>query len=194
MDLFELKNFKFPEVINEPLAFQLKLKRFFDSEPQGFKIIKARGELVNNSFINGVVYLAEGAVIKPFSYINGRLLLDKDVVIGPHCFIRGDVIIGRESQLSRCEVKNSVIMNEVNIHHHSYIGDSIIGNRVNISAGFTTANLRFDEKRVKVKGQGLSPTRKFGALIGDDSKTMANACLMPGSVVEKGGIVYGPRV
>jgi NDP-sugar pyrophosphorylase family protein len=44
-----------------------------------------------------------------------------------------------------------------------------------------------------VKGFGLSPTKKFGSLIGDDVKTMINASLMPGSVVEKGGVVYSGR-
>ncbi|MFA5405981.1 MAG: hypothetical protein WC307_01330 [Candidatus Nanoarchaeia archaeon] len=189
MELFDLAGFKFPELVQEPLFFQSKLHEFFDKAPVGYKIIRSDGELINNSFIKGVVYLGVGAVIKPFSYIEGRLLLDDNSSLGPHAFIRGDVIVGSGSELRRCEVKDSILLTKVKAHHHSYIGDSIIGNRVNIAAGFIIANLRFDNQSVKVKGFGLSPTRKFGALIGDDAKTMINACLMPGSVVEKGGVV-----
>lgn len=187
-------DFKQAFLLKDVLRFQEELKKFFDSKPQGFKVIKGEGEFINNSFIKGVVYLAEGAFIKPFSYIEGRLLLDKNASVGPHSYIRGDVVVGSGSKLSRCEVKNSVIMNKVNIHHHSYIGDSVIGNNVNIAAGFVTANLRFDKSRVRVKGLGLAPTYKFGALIGDDAKTMVNACLMPGSVVKRGGVVFNDRV
>jgi len=189
MDLFDLEAFKYSSLVIEPLLFQQKLKDFFDLGVKGLRVIKAKNEFINHSFINGEVYLEPGAVIKPFSYINGRVLIGKNSIIGPQALIRGDVLIGHNSILSRCEVKNSIIMDEVNIHHHSYIDNSIIGNRVNIAAGFVAANLRFDKARVKVKGFGLAPSYKFGALIGDDSKTMVNASLMPGSVIPKGGLV-----
>jgi hypothetical protein len=44
--------------------------------------------------------------------------------------------------------------------YNTYLGE-------NIAAGFVTANLRFDKKPVNVKGFGLSPTYKFGALMGE---------------------------
>jgi len=194
MELFNLSEFKHAGIISDPLSFQTKLKAFFDSGPEGYEVIKAEGEVINHSFINGVVYLAPGARIKPFSYIEGRLLLEEGASVGPHAYIRKDVIVGASSELSRCEVKNSVIMDGVKVHHHSYIGDSVVGNNVNIAAGFVTANLRFDRGRVKVKGFGLAPSHKFGALIGDGVKTMVNASLMPGAVVEPRGVVNVRRV
>ncbi len=188
-ELFDLSNFKHAKLVINPLNFQKELINLFSEEIKGYKVIKSNGEVINNSYIKGTVYLAEGAEIKPFTYIDGEVIIEKESIIGPQAYIRGKVIIGEKSKLSRCEVKTSIIMNEVNIHHHSYIGDSIIGNKVNIAAGFITANLRFDKSRIKVKGLGLSPTHKFGSLIGDNTKTMVNATLMPGSVIKKGGVV-----
>ena len=78
----------------------------------------------------------------------------------------------------------------------SYIGDSIIAENCSFGAGTVTANFRFDEKEVKVnvKGERISTDRiKFGAIIGKNSKTGVNSCLMPGVKVGPNSII-GPGV
>ena len=187
-DLFDLSDFKFASLV-DLLGFQAKLKAFFNNVPKEYVKVTS----LPNVVIDGELYVGKGVTVKPFTYIEGRVLLDDGASLGPHAYIRSDVVVGKSSKLGRCEVKTSLIMTGVNIHHHSYIGDSIVGNRVNIAAGFITANLRFDKKPVNVKGIGVSPTYKFGALIGDDVKTMVNASLMPGSVIKKSEIVYGSK-
>jgi len=193
MELFNLSEFDFPALASETLLFQQRVKELLDAPPTGYKVIQADGEYINNAFIKGVVYLGPGAEIKPFTVIEGRVIVGPGTIIGPQCSIKGDVVIGRDCRLGRCEVDNSVIMNNVKAYHHSYVGHSIIGNRVNISAGFITANLRLDGANIKVKGLGDSCSSKLGALIGDDTKTMINACLMPGSVVKPCSIIYSPK-
>jgi bifunctional UDP-N-acetylglucosamine pyrophosphorylase/glucosamine-1-phosphate N-acetyltransferase len=74
-------------------------------------------------------------------------------------------------------------MDDTNIPHLSYVGDSIIGERCNFGAGTMIANLRFDDKPVRMMiSERLVDTgrRKLGAVIGDDVQTGINVSIMPG--------------
>jgi bifunctional UDP-N-acetylglucosamine pyrophosphorylase/glucosamine-1-phosphate N-acetyltransferase len=84
------------------------------------------------------------------------------------------------------EVKNSIIMAKTHVPHHNYVGDSLIGERCNFGAGTKVANLRFDDRPVKVtfKGQLIdSGRRKLGVIMGDDVKTGINAMIDPGTII-----------
>ena len=63
-------------------------------------------------------------------------------------------------------------MDNTNVNHLTYVGDSIIGSNCNIAAGTNIANLRFDNGniRIKVKGDKIdSGRRKMGVVFGDGS-------------------------
>jgi len=90
-------------------------------------------------------------------------------------------------------------MENVHVAHLSYIGDSILCENVNFGAGTITANLRFDDKPVKmmIKDQLVSTgRRKLGAVVGGYVKTGINVSLMPGvkvgsySWIAPGAVVY----
>jgi len=159
-----------------------------------------KGEASDKATIKGPVYISEGAKILSGVYIEGPVFIGKDAKIGPNSYIRPYSVIGRKSRIGNaCEVKASVIMDNAHAAHLSYIGDSVIGSYANLGAGTITANLRFDDKTVKVtlKGKRVdSGRRKLGALIGDYVKTGINVSLMPGvkvgaySWIAPGAIVY----
>ena len=74
-------------------------------------------------------------------------------------------------------------MDDTNINHLSYVGDSIIGAHCNIAAGTNIANLRFDDGNVKltVKGDRIdSGRRKLGVIFADGVKTGINSSFNPG--------------
>ena len=80
-------------------------------------------------------------------------------------------------------------MNNTNICHLSYVGDSIVGEGVNVGAGFITANLRHDGKNVlsMVKGKLVDTgMKKFGAVIADGVKTGINTSVYPGRKIWPG--------
>jgi bifunctional UDP-N-acetylglucosamine pyrophosphorylase/glucosamine-1-phosphate N-acetyltransferase len=82
-----------------------------------------------------------------------------------------------------CEIKNSIIMDNVHIGHLSYIGDSILGENCNLGAGTITANYRLDGGTIKmvVKDKVVDSGRaKLGAVLGDNVKVGINALFMPG--------------
>lgn len=63
-------------------------------------------------------------------------------------------------------------MNDVQIPHFNYIGDSILGNGSHLGAGVIVSNLRLDWKNIKIEFEGsLRETnrQKLGAIVGDHS-------------------------
>jgi len=80
-------------------------------------------------------------IIYPSCYITGKNHIGSDCKIGPFAHLRGDVIIENGVKVGNfVEVKKSTIRKNTNACHLSYIGDSEIGERVNIAAGTITAN------------------------------------------------------
>ena len=80
-------------------------------------------------------------------------------------------------------------MENTNVGHLSYVGDSIIGRGSNFGAGTITANLRHDDQAVKstLKGKRVSSgRRKLGAIIGDNVKTGIGTSIAPGIVMHQG--------
>ena len=107
-------------------------------------------------------------------------------------YIRENVIIG-DNCVIRSEVKNSLIMNNSNAAHLSYIGDSIVGERSNLGAGTILSNLKLDEKPIilKVDGKEINTQiNKFGAILGDDVHTGSNALTNPGTLIGKNSFIY----
>ncbi|NRH20725.1 NTP transferase domain-containing protein [Candidatus Gracilibacteria bacterium] len=141
--------------------------------------------------IKGNVYLEEGVILKSGTYIEGNVYLGKGTIIGPNSYIRGNTSIGEHSKIGAfVEVKNSYIGSFSAIPHLSCIGDSIIGNHVNIGGGSKVANLRHDGKniRVKIKDTLVDSGRyKLGAIIGDNVHLGINTLIYPGRIIPTNG-------
>jgi bifunctional N-acetylglucosamine-1-phosphate-uridyltransferase/glucosamine-1-phosphate-acetyltransferase GlmU-like protein len=69
--------------------------------------------------------------------------------------------------------------NDSRAAHFNYVGDSILGSRVNLGAGAKLANTRFDKKEIF----GMP---HCGAMLGDDVQIGCNAVVDPGVVVGSG--------
>jgi bifunctional UDP-N-acetylglucosamine pyrophosphorylase/glucosamine-1-phosphate N-acetyltransferase len=83
-------------------------------------------------------------------------------------------------------------MDETNVPHLSYVGDSVLGERCNLGAGTKVANLRLDEKEVQVVVDGRrvgSGRRKLGVIMGDDVKTGINATIDVGTIIGEGTFI-----
>jgi len=79
-----------------------------------------------NVLISGNVMIGEGTVIKKGSRIVGPVIIGKECIIGPNTHIGPNISIGDNSKLSRCDIKNSIIMSGCNIDGDFKIRDSII--------------------------------------------------------------------
>jgi len=149
-----------------------------------------RGNVEKNARLNESVWVGEGTQIKSGAYIEGPVVIGKNCQIGPNCFIRRNTAIGDNCRIGQgVEIKNSIVMNNTNICHLSYVGDSIIGENVNLGAGFTIANVRHDKKNVLslVKGKLVDTgMKKFGTVLADGVRTGINTSVYPGRKIWPG--------
>ncbi len=130
------------------------------------------------------IMLGNNVEIKPGVYIEGNVAIGDDSVIGPNCYIRGTTSIGRNCRIGNgVEIKNCIIMDNSNVPHLSYIGDSVIGEHCNMGAGTISGNLRHDHKNVKVlvKEEVIeSNGHKLGFFASDFTKTGIGTMIYPG--------------
>ncbi len=85
-----------------------------------------------------------GAVIHPFTHIDGERLgvsVGEGALIGPFARLRPGARLGAEVHIGNfVEVKNSTLARGAKANHLAYLGDAIVGERVNFGAGSITAN------------------------------------------------------
>lgn len=108
------------------------------------------------TFIEGKTTIASGCVIGPMSrVVNCQIaegtrvemsvvedsMLGAGVRVGPYAHVRAGCELGSGVELGNfSEVKKTRLGANVKMHHHSYLGDAEVGERVNIGAGVITSN------------------------------------------------------
>lgn len=142
------------------------------------------GYVESGAVIKGPVIIEEGSQILSGSYVVGPSYIGRGVVVGPNAYIRPYTVVLDNSRVGfNVEVKESIVMENTHISHQSYVGDSVVCEGVNLGAGTILANLRFDEKTVKVRVKGVledSGRKKLGAFIGGYVRTGVNVSVFPG--------------
>jgi UDP-N-acetylglucosamine diphosphorylase / glucose-1-phosphate thymidylyltransferase / UDP-N-acetylgalactosamine diphosphorylase / glucosamine-1-phosphate N-acetyltransferase / galactosamine-1-phosphate N-acetyltransferase len=140
--------------------------------------------------VEGNVWIHRSVKLPAYATIIGPTWIGPNSVIRPGAFIRGNVITGEGCVLGNaCEFKNCLLMDDVQVPHFSYVGDSILGNHAHFGAGVICSNLRLDQKPIVVRTADAAyetGLRKFGAIVGDHAEVGCNAVLNPGTVL-------GPR-
>ncbi len=142
------------------------------------------GEVYASAVIEGILHLGTGTRILPGVFIEGNVVIGANCKIGPNCYIRGNTSIGDGCHIGQSvEIKNSLILSRTNVGHLSYVGDSVLGENVNLGAGTMTSNLRHDGKNHQSMAAGKlvdTGRRKFGTIIGDGVHTGINTSIYPG--------------
>ncbi|MEZ4515598.1 MAG: glucose-1-phosphate thymidylyltransferase [Chloroflexota bacterium] len=149
------------------------------------------------------VYIDEDAIIEPGAYITGPAYIGAGAVVRHGAYVRENVILLAGSVLGHAsEAKNSLLLPGAHAPHFAYVGDSILGHRVNLGAGTKLSNLGVLSKkdaatgkrptiRLQIDGMefdtGLS---KLGAILGDDAQTGCTPVLNPGCVIGARTLVY----
>jgi UDP-N-acetylglucosamine diphosphorylase / glucose-1-phosphate thymidylyltransferase / UDP-N-acetylgalactosamine diphosphorylase / glucosamine-1-phosphate N-acetyltransferase / galactosamine-1-phosphate N-acetyltransferase len=146
--------------------------------------------LVNPSLIS----IGEGTRIEPGAYIEGPCIIGPRSVIRHGAYIRGDVLTGEECIIGHgTEIKHSILLDRSSAAHLNYVGDSILGNGVNVGAGVKCANLRLDRRLISLRFNGkkvATSLKKLGAIIGDGAQIGCNTVLNPGTVIGRDAVCY----
>jgi bifunctional UDP-N-acetylglucosamine pyrophosphorylase/glucosamine-1-phosphate N-acetyltransferase len=86
------------------------------------------------------VRIGAGARIAAFSHLEGAAV-GADAVLGPFARLRPGTELGAGVHIGNfVEIKNSRIAAQSKVNHLAYIGDALVGSRVNIGAGTITCN------------------------------------------------------
>lgn len=136
----------------------------------------------NTTWISPFTEIEPDTMILPNVYINGKNKIGKNCKIGPFSHIRGNVEIGNNVKIGNfVELKNAKVKSNTNICHLSYVGDSEIGENVNIGAGTITANynsITKEKKKTIIKNKasiGSNTVLVAPVCVGEDSMVGANS-------------------
>jgi bifunctional UDP-N-acetylglucosamine pyrophosphorylase/glucosamine-1-phosphate N-acetyltransferase len=143
------------------------------------------------TYLRGTTEIAAGCVIGPGTEIldstvgeGSRIwrsvveqsFVGKNVQIGPYSHIRPNATLEEGALIGNfAEVKNTIVGPGTKVHHHSYLGDTTIGEGVNIGAGTVTVN--------------YDGVKKHRTIIEDGSFIGCNANLIAPVTIGKGAYV-----
>ncbi|MEW6081794.1 MAG: bifunctional UDP-N-acetylglucosamine diphosphorylase/glucosamine-1-phosphate N-acetyltransferase GlmU [Bacillota bacterium] len=149
------------------------------------------------SILEGNTIIGEGCTIGPGAHLRDatvgkRVVICQSVVehsvihddarIGPYAHVRPGCVIGAQVQVGNfAEVKNASVGEGSKIHHHSYVGDALLGEGVNVGAGVITVNYDGAKKHRTVV--------EDGAFLGCNSNLVAPLTIGKGAYVAAGSTI-----
>jgi len=127
------------------------------------------------------VKIGNNVKINSFSHLED-CKIENNVKIGPYARIRPGTILQAGSRVGNfVEIKKSNVGKKSKINHLSYIGDSSLGNSVNIGAGTITCNYDgFNKNKTKIKNN---------VFIGSNSSLVAPVTVSENSIVGAGSVI-----
>ena len=127
------------------------------------------------------VKIGNNVRINSFSHLE-NCKIENNVNIGPYARIRPGTILQDGSRVGNfVEIKKSNVGKKSKINHLSYIGDSSLGNSVNIGAGTITCNYDGVKKnKTKIKNN---------VFIGSNSSLIAPVTINKNSTVGAGSVI-----
>ena len=136
-------------------------------------IIPASTKIKKNVNISGIVRFGENCVINSGSNIQGPCYIGDNTFIGNNCLIRDHTSIADNCLIGfGTEIKSSIFFSNVLMGRLSFIGDSVIGENVQIGNYCTTINYNHEGKNIFVKnskGKKIDTgSKKIGVFVGDD--------------------------
>ncbi|MDH4224918.1 MAG: sugar phosphate nucleotidyltransferase [Deltaproteobacteria bacterium] len=135
--------------------------------------------------LEGPVHIEENVVIGAGSVLKGPCYIGAGSYIGNNTLIREYTALGPDSSVGYgTELKNCVLFGKSTLGRLSYIGDSVIGEKVHLGTGCCTVNFYPDGTPIRMEGEsGLLDTgvEKLGAMIGDNVIIGARHVLEPGT-------------
>lgn len=172
---------------NNPWHIVSELERLIQSTIK--KLSTDQFLIENNIAIHKSATVEDHVSIKEFT------IIDENSVVKSGAYLRSGVYIGKGVSIgANSELKQSIIFNKSRIAHLNYVGNSIIGEDVNLEAGSILANHfnEFNKKEIQVLLDDMiidTHIIKFGSLIGDYCRIGANAVLNPGTILRKSTII-----
>ena len=152
-------------------------------------IIPASTKIKKNVNISGIVRFGENCVINSGSNIQGPCYIGDNTFIGNNCLIRDHTSIADNCLIGfGTEIKSSIFFSNVLMGRLSFIGDSVIGENVQIGNYCTTINYNHEGENIFVKnskGKKIDTgSKKIGVFVGDDVRIGSSHSMEGGLVIK----------
>lgn len=178
------------------------LKPLFDNSEYPWEMLPKIKDYIKTLFLSGIegftllkegVLVGENVKIHPSAVIEAPAIIGGNTEIRPNAFLRGNVIVGRGCVIGNStELKNCILLDNVQVPHYNYVGDSVLGNKAHLGAGAICSNLKSDGKTVVIHGEKELDTslRKVGGILADFADIGCGCVINPGTVIGKRTSVY----
>lgn len=197
---FDLNGVPFADIFDDARNV-LDMKRCTETFFKAHSRRNIEGSVSPNAFIEGDVIIEAGATVEAGAMIQGPVWICTGAFIRHGALVRDNSIIGPRCKIGHSsEIARSVLMQDSFATHFAFVGDSIIGSRVNIGSSCVFANLVVDNKVVepavdhvfvRLEGEKVDSTyTKFGAIVGDYSRTAAHMSIGPGTLIGKHVVLH----
>jgi bifunctional UDP-N-acetylglucosamine pyrophosphorylase/glucosamine-1-phosphate N-acetyltransferase len=134
------------------------------------------------TFIDDGVKIAKDTIIYPFTFIERNVIIGARCTLGPFVHLREGTRIAANTHVGNfAEICRSRLGKNVRVKHFSYLGDTAVGDNVNIGAGTVVAN--YDGKNKH------KTTISKNAFIGSDTVLIAPVNIGKGATTGAGAVV-----
>jgi len=135
-----------------------------------------------STFISHDTVFGQDTVVYPFVYIEKKVKIGNHCSVGPFIHLKDGVVLDDHVAVGNfLEVVRSRIKSFSKAKHFGYLGDVVVGNKVNIGAGTVIAN--YDGKNKN------KTTIDNGAFIGSDTVLVAPVCVQKDAMTAAGSVV-----
>lgn len=141
---------------------------------------------------HGPIVIDDHAIIRPGAVLIGPCYVGPHSTVLDRALIRGNTSIGPHCKVAG-EVSGTIFQGYSNKGHDGFLGDSWVGEWVNLGAGTTNSNLLNTYGEVVCRATPTGPNERtgrqfLGAIIGDHVKTAICTRIMTGSVIHAGAM------
>lgn len=178
------------------------LKEVFEKSTYPWEILPQIKEIVKKVLETGLegyhelepgILVGENVKIAKTATIEAPAIIGANTELRPGAFLRGNVIIGEKCVIGNSsELKNSILLNNVQVPHYNYVGDSILGDYAHMGAGSILSNLKSGGSNIVIHGDKEYETglRKIGGFLGEHADIGCGSVLNPGTIIGKNTRVY----
>jgi len=147
-----------------------------------------RGVVLNAE--HGPIVIGANATIRPLAVVNGPCVIGRGCTVFEHANIKPNTAVGPVCKIGG-EIGACVFQGYANKAHEGHLGDSWIGEWVNLGAGTTNSNLlnTYSEVVAKATPEGKNERTGetfLGCVLGDHVKTAIGTRIMTGAIANTG--------
>ncbi len=141
---------------------------------------------------NGAIRVEENVTIKAGAVITGPCWISQGSTLSEQAVVKANTVIGPVCKIGG-EVGGTIFQGYANKVHDGHLGDSIVGEWVNLGAGTTNSNLLNTYGEIIIKDLNVKRHKTgrsyVGCFIGDHVKTAICTRIMTGTIIGTGAMI-----